>query len=290
MNRVEAGKIALARLQTWLWRFRTLRIAESTFQSASPGQILSRTFYNYHIHVDVSRSSAQRALYFEGTRFVEERHLLQSLLAPGMSVVDVGANIGYYTLMFHKVVGDAGRIICFEPESNNLRELKLNVSRNDLRNVQVFEAAVGDKDGSIKFAGGINGTISDVGELEVPIYRLDSLIADHVDFVKIDVEGFEGAVLSGAEQVIERYRPTLFVEIHPDLTTEHSHQDIVDFLRKYYSRLSFHERRSDKKVIDKIKFRYLGTDETCEVDDPKRVIADFIEGIRKRTLWIVCQN
>src|SRR5690349_6081778 len=87
-----------------VWRFRTLQLAESAFCNVQPETILARRFYSQRLFIDVSRSNVQKLLYFEGPRFIKERQLLESLVPSGGHTVDVGANIGYYTLLFHRFV------------------------------------------------------------------------------------------------------------------------------------------------------------------------------------------
>lgn len=71
----------------------------------------TRKLFGYDLHLDLSRSSAQQLLYLMGERFIGERILFQRLVRPGMTVVDVGANIGYHTLLFETLVGDGGELL-----------------------------------------------------------------------------------------------------------------------------------------------------------------------------------
>lgn len=106
---------------SYFWRFKTLKTAKAAFWGTSSA-VLERPFSGYRLSLDVSRTYAQRLLYLEGERFVKERKLIERLTEPGMIVVDVGANIGYYMLLFANFIGEKGKIICFEPEPDNLRE------------------------------------------------------------------------------------------------------------------------------------------------------------------------
>jgi len=209
----------LARLRAFLWRFHTLPFAERRFAGVSPPCVFARPFAGRTLHVDVSRTNTHRLLYLEGERHVAERALLRRLLRPGMRVVDVGADIGYFLLLFEQSIGPAGSIVCLEPEPDNARELERNIRANSLTNVEFLRLAAGDEDGLVSLSPGINGVVKPdgSGSLTVEIRRLDSLLRDRVDFLKIDVEGFEHHVLLGAERVLRDHQPTLIVEVHPDL-------------------------------------------------------------------------
>jgi hypothetical protein len=147
-----------AQVLSWLWRFNTLRISKRVFSEtdASRRQIVDRDFFGYRLFLDVARADTQRLLYLQGPRFIDERHLLGRLIQPGATVIDVGANIGYYMLLFAHLVGETGRIICFEPVPENLCELRRNQSRNALENVEIVEAAVGAEAGTVNFSSDLN--------------------------------------------------------------------------------------------------------------------------------------
>jgi hypothetical protein len=102
----------------------------------------------------------------------------------------------------------------------------------------VLPVAAGDHDGVTHFQPGLNSYITPEGSEQVSVTRIDSLGVAKVDFIKIDVEGYEGAVLDGARETIEKTRPVLFLELHPNLLTQHTHREAIDFLRQYYSRIA----------------------------------------------------
>jgi FkbM family methyltransferase len=77
-------------------------------------------------------------LYLKGERFLEERCLFRNLVEPGMTVVDVGANIGYYMILFRELVGERGKVVCFEPYRENLKEIRRNRDKNNFGNVSVL--------------------------------------------------------------------------------------------------------------------------------------------------------
>ncbi|MDA4122806.1 MAG: FkbM family methyltransferase [Thaumarchaeota archaeon] len=164
-------------------------------------------------------------------------------IMPGDVVLDVGAHIGSFTLKAAKEVGPEGRVVSFEPSSENFKLLTLNVNSNDYKNAKLFNVAVGSGPGTAKLhlgnRKGTNSLLSDagaenVGIEEVPIRTLDS-VADElklskVSFVKIDVEGFELEVLKGARNVLSSSHPSLAMETHDFGPSE---EEIGNYLRTF---------------------------------------------------------
>jgi len=127
------------------------------------------------------------------------------LVRPGMVCWDVGANVGFYTLLFAELVGPQGKVFAFEPLGRNVDLLRRHVEINGYRNVRIFPCALADFDGEVSFDPGPNpsiGRIAPSGPLRVPCARADTLLAtgevEAPDVIKIDVEGAEAAVLRGA--------------------------------------------------------------------------------------------
>lgn len=151
---------------------------------------------------------------------------LGDLLGPGMTLVDVGASFGYYTVLGARLVGPAGRVVACEPGPQNVSLLLLNVESHQLGNVVVHPVAASDRAGALCYYGsGGNGQVSsfsgDPSELAsaelVPARPIDELLgAEHrVDVMKIDVEGAEGRVLAGAQRILARDHPALLLELSP---------------------------------------------------------------------------
>lgn len=155
---------------------------------------------------------------------------------PG-AIVDVGANIGVYTLNFRE--RSAAPIVAFEPDPASFDLLSRNVSNNALPSVTIRRAACGDAPGRQRFCGGINGAmvVAGEGDAEVAVVRLDdALDGRRIALIKIDCEGYEWQVLSGARALIETQQPLLFVELHPKLIGRYGHSlaEVCDLLRPHY--------------------------------------------------------
>lgn len=165
-----------------------------------------------------SRGKILRIL--NGTYEPEQTRLFEQLLRPGGVVLDVGANVGYYTLLASVLVGDGGSVHAFEPEPRNAEFLRRHLRINGRRNVTVQQAAVSDHAGTARFdfgTGSGTGHLVDAGALEVRTLRLDDYCAEHAlapAAVKIDVEGAEMSVLHGARETLARHRPTIFLSTH----------------------------------------------------------------------------
>ena len=230
-------------------------------------------------------------LYLEGDRFVAERFLIARLVKPGMRIVDVGANIGYYTLLLKRFTGASGSVIAIEPSPENVPELRLNVECNKLQNVQILEAAVGARAGAVSLLKGINsGVVSrDKGSYEVPIRFLDEILTERVDMLKIDVEGYEGFVLEGARTIIKRDRPLIFLEFHPTAVARfgHSFELIHTLLAQTYDSISYYDVAQPLPLGKKITRKYLGADPCRRLSGPPT--GPMHLGRENGTFWMICQ-
>lgn len=155
----------------------------------------------------------------------QSQHIFSNLIKPGQIIFDLGANIGIHTLLFARLTGPSGKVIAFEPLSENANELRDNVKINNLEQVTIEEVAVSDKDGISEFfigqhntQGSIVSTENGAGQkVEVKTQKLDNYIkaSGHLpDFIKIDVEGAETNVLKGYTEFISKSYPVFFIESH----------------------------------------------------------------------------
>lgn len=148
-----------------------------------------------------------------------------SLIGRGMTVVDVGANIGVYTAAFARTVGETGAVIALEPAPANLRALRKACQVNNWSNVEIHGIAAAECEGTrllacSSFNSGNNALSSCIPagvSVDVPTMTLDTLLGERrVDFLKIDVQGWEADVLRGATRILRKNRPlTVRLEIWP---------------------------------------------------------------------------
>lgn len=156
-----------------------------------------------------------------GSYEVAKQRAIRRLAAPGMNVLDVGANAGFYTLAFSALCGPGGHVWAFEPDPRNLENLHFHLDVNGVSNATVIPAAVCDRAGFAPFESGpsrATGHLSESGSREVATVALDALLEDGVipfpDLVKMDVEGAEASVLEGAARILAAGRTTWLVAVH----------------------------------------------------------------------------
>lgn len=156
-----------------------------------------------------------------GTNEAWKRRLFQHEVRPGMVVWDVGANVGSWTMLASACAGRDGAVIALEPVPANLRHLRAHIDINDLRNVRVVPVAVTERAGEVTFEehpDRLQGRVSGAGTLRVDAVTLDGLAERGdiplPDFIKMDIEGGEGAALRGARRVLSTQRPIVFVATH----------------------------------------------------------------------------
>jgi FkbM family methyltransferase len=153
-----------------------------------------------------------------GTYEPDKQSAILRFAKAGMTFYDVGAHAGFYTLMFSRLAGDAGRVYAFEPLPSNVAALLEHLRLNSISNAWVIDAAAGDRTGMAGFTfdrvGTMNSLTSDSEpRLRVATLRLDDAGLPPADLIKIDVEGTELAVLKGAERALAARHPILFVAL-----------------------------------------------------------------------------
>lgn len=178
---------------------------------------------------------------------VHEPHvtaLFRRELRRGMHVFDVGANIGYFTALSLACVGPSGRVWAIEPNAHNVRLLEIARRRNEAANLAIVAAAAGDSFAPLRldaaYSNGMATPLADTpGDLadvtvvcQVP---LDAVVGaeERVDFVKLDVEGFEYRALRGFQRALDRCSPSIVCEFAPgmlSLASGVSGRDFIDFL------------------------------------------------------------
>ncbi len=161
--------------------------------------------------------------FIKGTYEPKNVEAIQKTVREDDIAYDVGAHVGYFSVLMGDIVGSGGKVIAFEPRGLNLGYLQKHVSVNNCDNVKIVSKAVGDHSGHAKLetrTGSGTGYISDTGDEDVEITSIDELVESGAlpapTFLKIDVEGGEMAVLRGARKVIERQRPRMILATHGD--------------------------------------------------------------------------
>ncbi len=197
------------------------------------------------------RNALAREVYFTGQYEPQETALLEALLKPGQTFVDVGAHWGYFSLIAAERVGKSGRVISIEADPRIYRTLEHNAARNALKQVETIHVAAAAQEGTLRMAGysptdGNWGVSRLLGSKEftekanifdvrtVAIDRLlDKDAVQYVDVLKMDIEGAEALALFGMESGLRAGRyGTLVIEFHPAALPDFgsSVRALVDFL------------------------------------------------------------
>lgn len=156
-----------------------------------------------------------------GTYERSSQQLAQRLVRPGDVVFDLGANVGFFTLLFSRKAGEKGRVVAYEPLERNRVALQRHLDLNRVRNVDVAGEAICDRAERARFSasfGPFQAGLMESGELEVVTSTLDEEVFEKgrpsPSLVKMDVEGAEHRILQGAVRLIERRPPVFWIETH----------------------------------------------------------------------------
>ena len=151
----------------------------------------------------------------------EKRIIFEKLISPGSIVFDIGANVGFYTLVASYLVGKEGKIYAFEPLKRNIAYLKKHLQLNKITNVEIFEVAVTNFTGTANFAeteSPAEGHLDKNGNIIVPTTSLEEIVRKqnlpYPKFIKIDIEGAELNALKGAKEILIKEHPTIFLSTH----------------------------------------------------------------------------
>lgn len=194
------------------------------------------------------------SLYYSGTFEADTERAITDLLTPGMVVIDIGANVGYHTFRMARAVGPSGRVLAVEPMSRARVKLERNAALNpQFTNIEITNAAVSDSigDAHIGFQSSyrLDGRDETVAE-DVRLLTVDALVREaalpRVDFLKIDVDGFEGKVFRGAEHTLRTWRPAIVFEISPGAmkAAGDDPHELVDLLESIGYSLTHEDGRS----------------------------------------------
>ena len=195
--------------------------------------------------------------YLENDRYIGKRvalgkyepyetKLILRQVKAGDVVVDVGANIGYYTILLADKVEKSGKVYAFEPDITSFEILKKNIKENNLKNVVAVNAAVGSKVGKLKLHKskdnlGDHKLYGDGKNIEeIKIIKLDDYLADiKIDLIKVDTQGWDPEVIKGSEKLIKKNKPVIFMEYSPASykVAKLNEKEMMKFLRKIYPKI-----------------------------------------------------
>ena len=156
-----------------------------------------------------------------GSYETDKQNYLASLDTKGTTVLDIGANVGFFSVLFSRLVGKHGHVHAFEPLPQNVGFLNQHIDLNQLDNISVHQNAVGKLVGIAKFDRSdshFKSGLSESGDLDVQVVTLDSLdnLDEPVSLLKIDVEGAEDDVLQGGKYFFQVHHPLILLATHSE--------------------------------------------------------------------------
>ena len=207
------------------------------------------TVYGTKMYLDPTDTVVSKSLNSNLIWEKEESEFFKNIIKEGMNVVDIGANIGYFTLLFSKWIGNKGKVYSFEPDPSNFEILSKNICANRSKNVTAFQKALSNNDGKLslflceKNKG--DHRIFDFyafedddkrKKIDVESVTLDSVLSDKkIEVIKMDVQGAEYLVLEGMKETINKNSNLyLLTEFWPYAIEKsgHSPKDFIEVLRK----------------------------------------------------------
>lgn len=212
-------------LPTGIGRFYPVKFVKEKVCEFISSRIKYRKVLGHKMYLD---SKDTLGLSFAGAVERVATQYVMKEIRKGNVVLDIGANIGYYTLIFAKLVGEEGKVIAFEPDPNNFALLKKNIAINGYQNVVLVEKAISNKSGK----GRLYLAEENLGDhriyesnvilgrksIEIETIKLDDYFKDYegrIDFIKMDIQGAEPIALEGMRTLIEKHSPKILTEFWP---------------------------------------------------------------------------
>jgi FkbM family methyltransferase len=164
--------------------------------------------------------------YLLGASEPDLQDALVERVRKGDVVYDIGANVGFFSLLAARLVTPVGRVYAFEPMEANVDALARNLTLNDVHHAEVIRSAVSDTTGQLRMSTGNNQATGHLAERGDDLVAVSSTTVDGFvaagklppDLVKIDVEGAEDRVLAGMVETLRTHRPAILCELHYDRT------------------------------------------------------------------------
>jgi FkbM family methyltransferase len=231
------------------------------------------------LNLALDLSDYASCMMFYGVFSSELIQLLSLLVAAGDSVIDVGAQVGYISSHLARLVGPTGRVHSFEPDPNALARLRASTAANGQDWIRIFPVAAGRGASEIDFY--VSPTIgwstaleethlTNLSRIKVRCAAIDELAAAGeiqrpVSFVKIDVEGYECAVLEGMQQLLSEDQPFVLSEVNPELL--HANKQTTADLLGWLKRLGYRSYRVDaeRSLFGRGRFALAMLDESVEL-------------------------
>ena len=222
-----------------------------------------------------------KILYFFYKRISDRGkiRLIRKWVRPGMTAIDVGANIGFYTMRLSRLVGETGRVIAYEPEGRNFSLLKRITRKRS--NIVLRQAACGERAGALKLYVSADMNIdhqtydADLGReiQEVPCVAVDEDLDEweRVGFIKIDIQGYDYFALKGMKRIIQRSPELLvFGEFWPYALKKAGVEpsEYIRSLEEWGLKVQFFRTKEDPLHLDREDDKYFYADFYASKPDP----------------------
>ncbi len=197
-----------------------LRGIYGAYRTNNPKRFIAAEIDGIKYDLDLNEE-IDNSIYYQGCFEPMTVRLIEKYVKSGMTVVDIGANVGCHTLRFAKQVGPSGKVIAFEPTKYAYEKLQKNVALNLLKNITVEKTALSDeaaKSRTVNFKSSypLDNKVKRAKDT-IDFTTLDDYVAGHnvgkVDVIKLDVDGYEYKIIRGALETIKADKPIIITEL-----------------------------------------------------------------------------
>jgi len=210
-------------------------------------QHLVKKIHGYNMKFDLQDPGISRSLLLVGDREREHQFMLKRAVKPNQTILDLGANIGYYVLMEHQLLAGTGSVIAIEPSPCNYQALCENVRLNDREKSTItINAAITDHDGKIDLHLSQLSNVHSLVKSQVPsptnqhikvdAISLKSIAAQYptIDLIRMDIEGYEQTILQSLVELnrLSHFKPSILFELHPPKYDYQKFSDTLSSLDK----------------------------------------------------------
>ena len=234
--------------------------------TAKSQEVTEIDFYGYSLLVH-NKEVARRLTYFHPYYDFNSMKFIENYLKPGDYFIDIGANIGIYTLLAASIIGSEGYVDAFEALPTTFERLKENVERNNIKNITLHPVATGEQSKTIQFTKNFDtrnhiinkdDMISNqTDSVNIPCEPIDNCLnnENHYAMAKIDVEGYELPTVKGAENLLKNSNPpVLLLEINEAFRRYNfSESDIINYLNQKGYEMAIYNAKNNS--IEFTKYR-----------------------------------
>jgi FkbM family methyltransferase len=199
-----------------------------------------------NMHLDINDGGISSALFTNGIREAAFMAVMDDAVKHGMTCIDLGANIGYATLLMLRNVGETGNVYAIEPDPHNLVLLHKNITENNFEHkCEIIECAMSDENGNLEFwqssrpnCSSVQKTKHSTKKIKVPCYTLTSFLENrkYPNFIKMDIEGHETQVFEGGLDYFKNNNEgetNILLEVHPQFYSKDN--DFAKILQEYFN-------------------------------------------------------